>query len=219
MPRIVVVGVGTGVGKTHLTARLARELATGARALALKPIETGFVDRRSSDAAALEAAALAARPPHPLWTAAEPCAPAAARRGDAPPLDLDAVETWVRQQEHYTTPHYTLIETAGGLLTPLGSRSNNADLAARLGPDLILLAAPNRLGCLHLVATALAALRDAGTRSPVIALTAPGPPDASGPTNASLLRARHPHLAVHDLAMEPRAFGDLCARLRALPPR
>jgi dethiobiotin synthetase len=104
MPRIVVLGTGTGVGKSYFTAALARALQSTRNApavVALKPIETG-VRRRSqdgsppegSDAALLESASNSAAPrPHPLFAFPEPISPhlaaeharALAGRGPAAP--------------------------------------------------------------------------------------------------------------------------------------
>lgn len=215
MPRLLISGVGTGVGKTHTACALARALARHARTVALKPIETGYTTHEDSDAAALERAALRARPPHPVLSESAPTALAAAAGAKRAPIDLDALETWIEEQEHYTTSHYTIIETAGGLLSPLDARATNLDLITRLRPTVTLLIAPNRLGCLHAVAAALAATRDAGLTTPWVVLTSPGVPDASSATNPTLLRGRHPLTPVHLLGPEDGEAAPLVAALRS----
>ncbi|MCC6217798.1 MAG: dethiobiotin synthase [Polyangiaceae bacterium] len=218
MPRVVITGVGTGVGKTHVACALARALAPHGRTVALKPIETGYTKHEGSDADALERAALHAKHPHPAVTAAAPTSLAAAAGAPSAPLELSAIAAWVDEQEHYTTSHYTIIETPGGLLSPLDARTTNLELAAHLRPAVTLLIAPNRLGCLHAVAAALAAFRDAGATTPWIVLTSPGAPDASTVTNPDLLRARHPLTPVYVLGPRdagPDAAADLAAALRS----
>ena len=52
--RIVLVGTGTGVGKTWLGCELVRELrGRGHRAVGLKPIESGVSDPNATDGALL----------------------------------------------------------------------------------------------------------------------------------------------------------------------
>ena len=77
MRRIVVVGTGTGVGKTTVSVALLRALRCAqpdVQALGVKLIETGLVDGLGSDAQALEEASTRGLPmptPHPWCTATQ----------------------------------------------------------------------------------------------------------------------------------------------------
>jgi dethiobiotin synthetase len=86
------------------------------------------------------------------------------------------------------TPHavsWQLIETAGGLFSPLSRRATNLDLALALEPALWILVAHDGLGVLHDVRATLLALRAVTTRTPdYLVLSASRTPDASTGTNA-----------------------------------
>ena len=55
--RVVVLGTGTDVGKTFITAGIARGLARHRSVLALKPIESGVTAEATSDADVIASAA------------------------------------------------------------------------------------------------------------------------------------------------------------------
>jgi dethiobiotin synthetase len=122
-------------------------------------------------------------------------------------IDLGRVEAWVRAHEdnHFGadpegTGGVTLIETAGGVFSPLNEESTNLDLALRLQPALLLLVAPDSLGVLHDVSATLRAM--AGSPPALVALSAGRAPDASTGRNATELeRVVFPRLgtaAPHD---------------------
>ncbi|MFZ5895919.1 MAG: dethiobiotin synthase [Myxococcota bacterium] len=107
MRRVVVVGTGTGVGKTAVSCALLRALGRvhpSVRAMGLKPIETGITpDRTGSDAALLEAASVGFEAPsnHPLYALREPVSPhLAARLAGLPSLDIAAVPPWISRWQH-----------------------------------------------------------------------------------------------------------------------
>jgi dethiobiotin synthetase len=194
--RIVVAGTGTEIGKTHVSCALARHLARSQPVLALKPVESGGVE----DARALSAACgVASLPFHALG---EPISPHLAARREGRAIALEPIRRWVEERERSQPEDVTtLIETAGGLFSPLGPGLSNADLARALDPDALLLVAPDRLGVLHDVAATLAAWRDAA----VVVLSAPEHPDASTGTNAAELAS----LGLADVAaVFPRAAID-----------
>src|SRR5207302_678146 len=100
----------------------------------------------------------------------------------------------------------TLVETAGGLLTPLGAAATNLDLAERLAPDAVVLVAADRLGALHDVRACLLALE---SRPPlaartVVVLSAPPQADAATGSNAAELAL----LGWADAIVFPRAPLD-----------
>lgn len=127
--RIVVLGTGTGVGKTFFTvalARAVRRLFSDDLLLATKPIETGRSDRPPpfADAAALEQVSSGAIPdPHPCFGFLEPISPhlAAARAGVA--IDLNTIKTWLDAAEVEAVRYHTLRYSDG----QLGGCASTAD--------------------------------------------------------------------------------------------
>lgn len=177
--RIVVVGAGTGVGKTHVSCALASELRRrGVEVVARKPVESGYVEH-DSDARSLAVAAQHATLT-PLYALKEAVSPHRAARNEGREVALDAIVTWCG----VGVP--TLVETAGGLLSPLSQAATNLDLAERLEPTSVVLVALNRLGALHDVRACLLALAQAGMPAHV-ALCAPPIPDAATSHNAEEL--------------------------------
>jgi dethiobiotin synthetase len=82
-----------------------------------------------------------------------------------------------------------LLELPGGLFTPLAPGLRNADVAGMLFPDLLLLAAPDRLGVLHDLVAATAAARARSLTIHGVVLVAPEHPDPSTGRNAAELSA------------------------------
>jgi dethiobiotin synthetase len=200
--RVVVLGTGTGIGKTFVTAALARELRRrGCSVMALKPLETGCLSAgepvASSDAWQLEAASTkAVVRPHPLHAFEDPISPHLAARRARAAIDIGQIVDWVRRAEialRRSTIQYvsfwTIVETAGGALSPLSDAATNADLARALEPASWLLVAPDALGVLHDLSATLTALRSLARTPDLIALSAARPPDASTGTNAAELAA------------------------------
>lgn len=156
-PRLAIAGTGTDVGKTFVGCRLVTSLrASGLKVLALKPIETGFTSPLGSDAHALSVAAGHAFIA-PLFSFRDPVAPMRAAHTEQIDLDLHLAEDWVRQLEAQHAPDLTVIETAGGLFTPLSHAANNLDLIDAVRASTWLLVAANRLGALHDVLSVMAA--------------------------------------------------------------
>jgi dethiobiotin synthetase len=205
--RLVVLGTGTGVGKTWLTQDLAR--AFGARhhpVLALKPIETGFPLSNSlepvpgSDAAQLEAATFHVEHPrpHPLFALRAGVSPHLAAEREGRAIELSAILPWLAAAERVLgdAPGITLIETAGGVFSPLSLHASNYDLAATLDPAVWLLVAPDRLGVLHDVAATLTAMSARGRGPDLLALLPPSTADASTGSNLRELKRLQPQLTV-----------------------
>jgi dethiobiotin synthetase len=178
-----ITGTDTGVGKTVLTALLARHLRErGVNAAALKPICSGGRD----DARALRAAlggALTLDEINP-WHFRAPIAPLLAARRERRPVKLADVLAHVRaMQKRFDV---VLVEGAGGLLSPLGGNFDSHDLIAALCATPMVVC-PNRLGAVNQVLLTLAALpRSASCRARVV-LMSPAKPDAATNTNAGML--------------------------------
>jgi dethiobiotin synthetase len=184
--RIVVVGTGTEVGKTWLSTELLRTFAAaGERVVGLKPIESGVDGGVLTDGEQL--ARLSAQAPDPApYRFKEPLSPHLAARREGRSVELSRILTYVQQHTSSSGDprSATLIETAGGLFSPLAPGLTNFDVALALEPARWLLVAPDALGVLHDLTATLAAAAARGRTPDAIALCRARPPDASTGTNA-----------------------------------
>jgi dethiobiotin synthetase len=180
--RIVVLGTGTDVGKTFVTAALARGLSRSGAVLALKPIESGVCEGAAGDAGTIAKAA-GHEPRLSRWRYGKPVSPHLASRLVGEAIEISDVVAWVQHEEAHASPapHFTLVELAGGAFSPLAPGSTNVDLALALDPAAWLLVAPDALGVLHDVSAVLRALP---RRPDAVLLSQSRPPDASTGTNA-----------------------------------
>lgn len=144
--KLFITGTDTGVGKTYVTALIARTLtARGERVLPLKPICCG--DRQ--DATDLQTAA--GRPDLPLdeinpcWLKAS-AAPLAAALLENVTLSVQALASHVLARED-EAPHL-LVEGVGGWEVPITATETVADLASALGFP-VLVVVDNKLGALN----------------------------------------------------------------------
>jgi len=201
--RIVVLGCGTGVGKTRVSAALLRALAAKALpALGLKPIESGVGPEphsssppSGSDAAALgQAGSVQTREVHPLFGLAAPVSPHLAARSAGLVIELDRVSRWVSRAEQDVTPDvmshsalWSVVETAGGVFSPLAPGVTNFDLAQVLEPATWILVAADALGVLHDVSATLKAMRASGREPDHLVLSGARVPDESTGSNAAEL--------------------------------
>jgi dethiobiotin synthetase len=201
--RVVVLGCGTGVGKTRVSVALLRALTSrGLPALGLKPIESGIAPSGNgayppdgSDAAELaRAGSLRTALPHPLFGLPDPVSPHLAARAAGLRIDIGRVAAWTVQCELEVAPHvvsrsalWTVLETAGGVFSPLAQHVTNFELALRLEPAVWLLVAADALGVLHDVTSTLKAMRAGGREPDHLVLSAARDPDASSGSNAAEL--------------------------------
>jgi dethiobiotin synthetase len=180
--RIVVVGTGTEIGKTHVTTcLLAHARKQGRRMAAYKPVATGVEGR--CDDADQHAAALGSAPLPPTFAYRRPVSPHLAAREEGRPIDLAVIRR--RADEIASGMETVIIEAAGGLFSPLGETITNVDLVHQLQPAAVVLVAPDRLGVLHDLGACLVAARARGVVVSAIVLSAPATPDDSTGTNAA----------------------------------
>jgi dethiobiotin synthetase len=144
---LIITGTDTGVGKTYVTAAIARALlARGITVRVSKPVATGarLVEGRwlSEDTIALvEAAGGPDVQPYEEvtpWTFAEPAAPPVAARLQGVNLRLTELVEAVRRRKR--SGAMVLAEGVGGLLCPLTERETVADWVAALGWPLLIVA-------------------------------------------------------------------------------
>lgn len=205
---LFIAGTDTAVGKTTVGVGLARlAWRAGRRPVPYKPVETGC-DPEPRDARRLWLAAgcpgtLAQVCPYPL---ALPAAPAAAA-SDAG-IRLDVADLASRAEELAKGGEFLLVESAGGLLSPLSRTETAADLAQRLRLP-VLLVARTALGTINHTALTLRELERRGLL--VCALVLVRTTQALEPherTNAELIEATSgvsltgtlPYLAPHALS-------------------
>lgn len=150
---VVVLGTGTGVGKTWTSAKvLARLRAGGATVAARKPVQSFAPCDRETDADVL-ALATGESPetvcPRHRWYAMAMAPPiAAAFLGTTPPTldELVAELAWPAE-----AVDVGVLETAGGPRSPIAEGADSAALAAALAPDLAVLVTPAGLGAINAV--------------------------------------------------------------------
>ena len=183
--RVAVVGTGTGVGKTHFSVALLHALSLqGRSAVGLKPVESGL-GSEESDAARL-AAASTFHVKHPApYGFPDAVSPHLAARRVGMEINPSRILDWVSE----CSAPWTIVETAGGLLSPLGPSLTNRDLVELLAPDLIIVVGLDRLGILHDVAACLLAFASATAvlPQPAVVLQTPDVADTSTGTNADEL--------------------------------
>jgi dethiobiotin synthetase len=170
---IAVVGTGTDIGKTWIAARLLTQLrATGLQVAARKPAQSFEPD---DDPTGLDAAVLAAAtaempeqvcPPH-RWYETAMAPPMAAESLGRPPFTIDDLVTELVWPDRAID--VGLIETAGGLRSPLAADGDCLDYCAALAPDLVLLVADAGLGTINAVRLSAAAVVPLGVAT-VVAL-------------------------------------------------
>jgi len=201
MLRVVMLGCGTGVGKTYISRALLGAIRqAGCATVGLKPIETGIRSivgalPSTSDAQALSRASShpTARE-HPLYAFPDPISPHLAARRAGRVIELSTVATWVRECEAdltlYVSSHRascSVVETAGGVFSPVSTDATNFDLALALEPAIWILVAADSLGVLHDVTATLQAMRARGRSPDHLVLSAARPADESTGTNADEL--------------------------------
>ena len=182
---IFICGTDTGVGKTVLTALLTQFLrGRGVSVAALKPVCSGGRE----DAVALHDAlggSLTLDEINP-WHFRADVAPALAARREKKTVALGPVLAHIRAMRRKVA--VTLVEGAGGLLSPLGKGFDARDLLSALRAAPIIVA-PNKLGAVNHVRLTLEALpKPLRTRAKVV-LVCPPEPDSAAASNAELLQS------------------------------
>jgi dethiobiotin synthetase len=150
---VVVVGTGTDVGKTWASAQLLRHARNrNLRVAARKPVQSFDPDSSApTDAEQLadasEETAEAVCPAH-RWYPIAMAPPMSADILNRPPILLDAL---VAEIEWPAGIDLGLVETAGGLRSPIAHDGDSLDLVRRLAPDDVILVADAGLGTINAV--------------------------------------------------------------------
>ena len=209
-----ITGTDTGVGKTVVGSNLIRHWRqSGQRVGAYKPVASGRVhDSRGADCwEDIEAYfdVLGGEYPRericPQCFAA-PLAPPVAARVEGREVDEDLLVSGVNWWR--TQVDAIIVEGAGGLLSPLSSQQSNADLAARLGMPLLIVARLG-LGTINhtLLTVAVAQQRGLAIRGIILNSPTSATDDTSIKTNPEELARRCPVPILGVLPFSPD--GDL----------
>jgi dethiobiotin synthetase len=165
----VVIGTGTEVGKTWVGAAVLAELrARGLRVAARKPAQSFEPGDATTDADVLAGATGEARadvcPAHRCYPVAYAPPMAAAELG-RPAFTLGELIGELRW-----TPEIDvgLVESAGGVRSPLADDGDAVELIAALAPDSVVLVADAGLGTINAVRTTLTALAPDGPPTVVV---------------------------------------------------
>lgn len=161
-----VTGTDTGIGKTFVTCALLRGAAArGLRAVGMKPIAAGaecIAGRLINEDTARLMAAANVKADESLVTQycfRAPVAPHLAAGDEG--IEIDFARIGVALEMLGSQADRVFVEGAGGLLVPLDSRRDYADLAVALGLPVILVVGM-RLGCINHALLSVAALQARG---------------------------------------------------------
>jgi dethiobiotin synthetase len=185
---VVVAGTGSGVGKTWVTAALARAVAaTGASVRAIKLVETGCREdgREREDGVILARATGQDAPLEALYRFPDNVAPALAAERIGISLDFD--ELLMAVERHAERCDILLLEGASGLLSPFTWEWCLVDVAQALEARAVLVGS-DRLGTLSHSLLTLGALELAAVPVVDTVLSPPPAADPSTGSNAEALR-------------------------------
>ncbi len=148
MRTVLVTGSDTGVGKTHVVAALARQLAAdGSRGQIVKAVETGAPAEGDAAGARRLAGGGGTLEAFTLLTFAAALAPSTSARAEGREISLAAL---LAQLRALPLCDWRVVEGAGGIATPIDAEARDwADLAAALVPDAIVIVVPDRLGAIN----------------------------------------------------------------------
>ena len=136
MRPVFITGIGTGVGKTLVSAIVAEALG----AYYWKPVQAGFDE--GTDAEWVGTRIGAGRVLPELYTLRMPASPHIAARAEGVEISLDRIARGL------PSPRPLVVEGAGGLFVPLNDREFMVDLALRLDATVILVSR-NYLGSIN----------------------------------------------------------------------
>jgi dethiobiotin synthase len=181
-----VLGTDTGVGKTHVAARIAQEWARSGPVVYRKPFQTGVNSEEDpeADAPVVRGNGITVETGVVLR---EPLSPLAAAEKEGHTLDLEALAAWILRP----VPEGTrlLLEPAGGVLVPLGPKTHFLAWATDLKiPGVVV--ARGSLGTLNHTLLTCEALMMRGWKIPAVILN-PGVDQGHGAVqgNAEILRS------------------------------
>jgi dethiobiotin synthetase len=162
----LITATGTEVGKTYVTAAMAKDLADfGHSVRVLKPVISGFDDANPENS---DTAVLLKNLGQPLtpenidacspWRFSEPLSPDMAARHEGRSIDFEALVQFCRDAQT-GKEDVLLIEAVGGAMVPLDSSHTVLDWMTHLGAPVIVVAG-SYLGALSHTLTTVSAIRE-----------------------------------------------------------
>ncbi|WP_323761351.1 dethiobiotin synthase [Maricaulis sp.] len=163
MRPLFFTGTGTDIGKTHVLCEMIRAWRAGGKAMrVLKPVISGFnpsalnetdtIRLMRANGEALTGEGVQAVSP---WRFRAPLSPDLAARKERRDLPLETVVSWCL--DHVSRDMPTVIEGAGGVMSPIASDGLNLDLIRELDAHPVLVAG-SYLGTISHTLTALRVL-------------------------------------------------------------
>ena len=212
---VLVTGTATEIGKTWVSARIARDLrARGFEVAARKPVMSFAATDADTDASLLAQATgedeAAVCPAHRRYERAL-APPMAADALDKPPIVIDELVAELDLPQNGVV----LVEGAGGVRSPLAHDGDLLDLAERLRPDLLVLVAPSALGAINDVLTGLDSI--SGRWPVVVYLNHFDAADEVRRLNLEWLRSRRITVAVSPAEVVERVLQARATNLGAAP--
>ncbi|WP_339747107.1 dethiobiotin synthase [uncultured Maricaulis sp.] len=209
-----ITGTGTDIGKTHVLCALLGALREAGRtARVLKPVASGFdpdavsvtdtIRLLRANGQTLSAETVQAMTP---WRFKAAISPDMAARLENRELRLASVVKWCL--DHLDPADPTLIEGAGGVMSPIAEDGLNLDLIRELDARPILIAG-NYLGTISHTLTALRALD--GRCTVIVNEMAPGPVSAAETAQAIARYAPRAGVRVFNNT-DPSALLDILDR-------
>ena len=231
--KAIILATGTEIGKTYISCALLRRVRTKGRSVgAVKPVMSGFSADAvaESDAGQLAAACGETAIKENLarycrFSFEEALAPNVAARRASVDIRFDDLVAFSRGGLH-AGADFTLVEGAGGVLSPLTDTHLNVDLAIALGLPVVMVTA-NYLGSVTHTLTALEACRRRGVAVASLAVSKPTPEYGAPAEIAEELgrwsdvpSALFPHASAPDDAAEIQKGADtILQRLEAFAAR
>jgi dethiobiotin synthetase len=158
---VVVAGTGTGIGKTWVAAALAANLRQrGIGVAARKPAQSFDPDDTAPTDAEVLGAATGEDPgavcPRHRWLPRAMAPPMAADALGAAPFSVAELATEIMRDAQPAA--IVLVESAGGVRSPLAADGDTVTLVDALHADAVVLVADAELGTINLVRLSVAAL-------------------------------------------------------------
>ena len=173
MSVLFIAGAGTDIGKTYVTATLARQIrADGGAVRVLKPVVSGVAALSDPAFAASDTAVLLRAAGLPVdsaqvdacspWRFTAPLAPDRAAAAEGRRVELSQVLDWCRARIGETAPdQVVLIEGAGGLMSPVTQDATVLDWLVALDCPMVLVAG-SYLGAVSHALTAIEVIKARG---------------------------------------------------------
>ncbi len=210
-PGIFITGSDTEIGKTYVACAIVRSLVQASTKVGVyKPLASGLTELESSDSYQLW---LAAGKPGQSHTEvcpqsfSQPLAPMIAAESENRSIDTQKI---IRGFDYWREcSEFVVVEGAGGLLSPMAHRLNNADLAAQLELPIVVVV-PNRLGCVNqaMLVLEVARARELSIVAVILNQTQNQANDLSVQTNFDLLRSTMNDSEFSDIALHRFAYGQ-----------